>query len=208
LAKKISTRDKAVELVKTNWAKQQYIEDGVKPSIEEVINDHKKTPDHFGLERDIGRLRRELKNLQHSLHSISCLFFRYWDIVLMPELGVKELLQSKSMGKGTKTTLSCMAHKTMLNRLKHMMDVGGKTLVIVSEAFSTQCCCFCGHLTSPGFSRVHSCSNKQCRKMVDRDVNAAYCILLFAVARIRIVSDSIKKEHLKGPSLGGNAFAV
>lgn len=136
------------------------------------------------LDKAMRKLRDELARLVHALHESASEFLSHFDQVLLPRLGVKELLASGRTGKQTKTLLATLSHLRFFDKLRFKLGKRGHQLVEVSEAYSSQVCCCCGTRSPPGRSRRFACANPRCRARLGRDENAAWNIALFAMARI------------------------
>ena len=61
-------------------------------------------------------------------------------------------------------------------RLEYKASINNKLIVCVNEAYTSQTCSYCGNLYNPGCSKIYSCIN--CKKNIDRDINAAKNILM------------------------------
>lgn len=116
----------------------------------------------------------KIKNLVSELHNkaIKYITDRY-DIILMPNLKLQEL---KTNNKGFNRRLFATKQYQFRVKLTNKCKVLGKKLVIVSEAYTTQCCSECGNLNvNQGSSEIFNCPT--CKKVMNRDVNSAKNIL-------------------------------
>jgi IS605 OrfB family transposase len=120
---------------------------------------------------------RNIKNYINELHwkSISYLV-RNYDIIILPEFRVSEMLKKKKLGRMTKRLLSMFSFYKFKQRLEYKCSVYNKKLIIVDESYTSKTCGNCGVLNDVGSKEEYCCSS--CGVIIDRDVNGARNILI------------------------------
>jgi putative transposase len=115
------------------------------------------------------KLWKKVRNLICELHwkSISFLVKNY-DVILLPDFRVSQMLRKKKIGRMTKRLLSMFSFFRFKQKLKWKCDVHGKKLVIVDESYTSKTCTRCGKLNDVGGKEVFNC--RFCGLEVDRDV--------------------------------------
>lgn len=122
-------------------------------------------------------LWRKVKNYIDELHwkTISYII-RNYDIILLPEFRVSDMLRKKKLNKQTKRLLGMFSFYTFKERLKYKCSVYNKKVIIVDESYTSKTCGVCGILNEVGSSEVYRCCS--CSMVLDRDVNGARNIMI------------------------------
>lgn len=120
---------------------------------------------------------RNIKNYINELHwkSISYLV-RNYDVIILPEFRVSEMLKKRKLGRMTKRLLSMFSFYKFKERLEYKCSVYNKKLIIVDESYTSKTCGNCGVLNDVGSNEEYCCS--LCGVIIDRDVNGARNILI------------------------------
>ena len=136
------------------------------------------------LNSEMKEYQLRISNIKEKNETIGTSFLRAFDIVVLPRMNVKEMLQGKGLSHESKAILGRLSHLSFFDKLKFQMSKYKRSLVQVSEAYSTITCSCCFRITRVGFKRIFTCSNKNCKNVMGRDENAARNILYFALLRI------------------------
>lgn len=104
-----------------------------------------------------------------------------FDNIVTPAFGSKGMSSRQGRRLKTKTVrqMSCLSHGLFRKRLIETADRMGKNVYVVGEEYTTKTCCCCGTINeNVGSKKVFHCVNSQCGFVGDRDVHAAFNILL------------------------------
>ncbi len=129
-------------------------------------------------------IRVGLGKRRDRIHQAALKVLDDYDIVFIPKLDVKGCIGKKGLPNDVKSRLQFLSHSSFLEKLQTRKAKTGGSVVIVDEAFSTKLmtCCNQNYLNyGVGAGKRSVCS--KCGCSVDRDVNGARNILLFALAR-------------------------
>jgi putative transposase len=123
------------------------------------------------------RIKR-LKNLVDDLHwkAITYLTDSY-DNILLPEFESQKLAQ-KSENKYLNRDLTILSHYTFKQRLLYKSTIKKCKVYIVNEAYTSKTCSKCGNIKEIKNDKIYKCTNKSCKVLIGRDINAARNILL------------------------------
>ena len=133
------------------------------------------------------RMRRRMRKLWHrmrcivdELHVLTCRFLcSFFETIFIPKLDTKRMSRLPGRKINCKATRQMMtlAHGRFLERLKAFARTKQRSVVVVSEAYTTKTCDACGHLNDKvGGAEVFRC--KRCGHVADRDLHAARNIAL------------------------------
>jgi putative transposase len=112
-------------------------------------------------------------------HKLSADLVRKHDFIVFEDLEVRNLVRNRSLAK----SISDAAWGQLRKFTEYKEASKGGLVVNVSPAYSTQECYFCGGLNRvPLNVRVFECGS--CRRMLDRDFNAAWVVLKRGLAQV------------------------
>jgi len=122
-------------------------------------------------------LWRQIKNYIDELHwkTISYLI-RNYDIIILPEFRVSQMLKKKNLSRMTKRLLSMFSFYKFRERLEYKCSIYNKKLFLVDESYTSKTCGNCGILNDVGSNELFTCST--CNTGIDRDVNGARNIFI------------------------------
>jgi putative transposase len=132
------------------------------------------------------RIERRLKSMVDELHHKLALWLcRNYETVLLPSFNVSQMVKKKDkrgrrrkIGRKTTKQLYSLAHCRFRYYLRYLAQRYGTQVCECSEAYTTQTCGSCGHLSYVGGSDVFRCRHPSCGARFDRDENAARNIML------------------------------
>jgi len=115
------------------------------------------------------KLWKKIRNLVSELHwkTVSYLVENY-DVIILPDFRVSQMLRTKKLGKMTKRLLSMFSFFRFKQKLKWKCDTYGKKLIIVDESYTSKTCTRCGKLNNVGGNEVFHC--RFCGLEIDRDI--------------------------------------
>jgi transposase len=130
----------------------------------------------------LDKIRRRLKNIVDELHrkTISFLVSNY-ETILLPSFETAEMVKKKTLNHKTKREMLAFRFYVFKQRLKEKCFRKHVDLRIVSEAYTSKCCCGCGKLVDVGSSKTFKCDNPECQQYgvkIDRDFNGGRNIAL------------------------------
>jgi putative transposase len=135
-------------------------------------------------------LLKQLKKRKSSLNKIenrktNCIDELHWktirsllktqDILFMGDIKSHSLVKNKP-NKTLNRTFNDLKFHIFKQRLVYKALCHSKKVIFVHESFTSQTCSSCGTINKPGSSKIYSCS--ECHCVMDRDHNAAKCILM------------------------------
>lgn len=130
--------------------------------------------------KKLNKLRLKINNLIDELHHQTCYYLLYnYDTIILPKFNVSQMVTKKSRKISNKTVrkLLNLKHGKFRERLLEKNRMYNKKIIICNEAYTSKTCTNCGweneNLKS---SKVFNC--KECKLVVDRDINGARNILL------------------------------
>ena len=139
------------------------------------------------LRRVIAWRRERIRNLTTELHHQ----FAYWlvknhNIILLPTFEVKNMVQkrdetgkwTRKIRKQTVVEFYGLSHYRFKQYLITKAKEWGSVVEIVDESYTSKTCGFCGHQREVGGIEVYKCTNPECGREIDRDVNGARNIFL------------------------------
>jgi putative transposase len=124
------------------------------------------------------RLYRKMDHLIDDMHhkTIHYLTSTYNSIII-PPFESQEMVK-KSRNRHLNRSLMGLKHYLFRSRLQQKCNSRGCMLTIGSEEYTSQTYGRCGMLTKVEHSDVYVCDNKECRLVIDRDVNGARNIFI------------------------------
>jgi putative transposase len=132
------------------------------------------------------RMRRKIQNAVDELHWKTARYMcSNFDVILIPEFRVQRMVQG-NLQAPTRQAMHDLRHYTFRTRLMHKArQFPNTTVVVCSEAYTTQTCSQCGKLNKVGASDVYRCSGRSgCGMEEDRDVHGARNVVLRNAYRI------------------------
>jgi len=137
----------------------------------------------WGMKRRVRRLRHRLGCLVDALHHAACTFLlTMFQFVFIPKFDAGRMGQLPGRRITCKVTrrMMTLAHGRFLERLQASARTKQRTVVIVSEAYTTKTCDMCGTIKdNVGGASIFRCD--ACGHVADRDVHAARNIALSTV---------------------------
>src|SRR5712691_5192019 len=122
------------------------------------------------------RVARQRKDFNHKL---STDLVRKHDLVVFEDLKVRNMVWNHALAK----SIADAGWGQLRRFTAYTGTRGGRLVVNVLPAYSTQECCFCGVLNHVPLS-VRSFDCRSCKKMLDRDFNAAWIVLKRGLAQV------------------------
>lgn len=129
--------------------------------------------------RAIARHHQKLDHLQQELHHKTAIFLcENYDRIIVTDFSSKKVGNKKGkLNKMSKRVLGKVSHYRFRQCLQNKCQEYGCQYYEFSEAYTSKTCCVCGNIKDDlGSNEVYKC--KKCGNTIDRDVNAAICILL------------------------------
>lgn len=128
-------------------------------------------------------LRIKIKNVIDDLHwkSINYLTTNF-EHILLPSFNVKSMTSKKipkkirALSSTTTRRFLSLSHNKFKERLKYACGVGGNSLYIVDEAYTSKTCGACG--LEKKCNRLFKCKDPLCGFVLDRDYNGARNIFM------------------------------
>jgi len=129
--------------------------------------------------RAVRRIRERIQNLISDLHHKAALWLvKNFRTIVIPKFDAREMTIRKARKISSKTArkMLTLAHGRFRNILLDKAEEWGRTVVHVSEAYTSKTCSVCGEQHEIGGKKVMNCCAKY-----DRDVNGARGIFLRAL---------------------------
>jgi putative transposase len=102
-----------------------------------------------------------------------CLNFTH---VFIPKLNFHKM---KNLNKKSKKVLMTLKHCSLVDMLKSKSGRYSTNIIEVNESYTSKTCSVCGEQNNNlGRSKIYRCPNKNCCKIIDRDINGAINIML------------------------------
>ncbi|BCS82559.1 transposase [Cotonvirus japonicus] len=127
----------------------------------------------------IDRHHKKMDHIQQELHYKTANYLcNHYDRVVVTNFSSKKVgLKKNDLDKMTKRILGKLSHYKFRQRLFTKCEELGSQYYEVDESFTSKTCCNCGNIHKTlGSSKVYNCI--KCKNIIDRDVNAAICILI------------------------------
>lgn len=141
---------------------------------------HKK---RSGMKRRVRKLQHRISCLVDELHHSTCTFLcTMFQTIFIPkfEAGRMSELPGRRINCRTTRNMMSLSHGRFLERLKASARAKQRTVVVVSEGYTTKTCDMCGVVNDKvGGASVFRCG--ECGHVADRDVHAARNIALRTV---------------------------
>ena len=120
--------------------------------------------------------QKKIENLVNELHFKTCHFLASsYRNVMIPVFETSQMIQQRKLGRMTKRLLGVFQFYTFKKRL--IDKCKNTNLMLVDESFTSKTCTKCGVLNEKlGSNKIFKC--KDCKLIIDRDVNGARNICL------------------------------
>ena len=96
------------------------------------------------LKAESNHIKSRAENHVNRVQYCASEFLSHFDLVIMPRLGVKNMLEKGKLASQFKRILSQISHMKFFDRLKFKLGKRGHQLLEVDEAYTTQMCSCCG----------------------------------------------------------------
>lgn len=138
------------------------------------------------LKRRQAVLRAKIRHIVDDLHWHTASYLtKRFKVILIPPLATKRLAQGRKLTKMTKRNMQALSHFRFRQRLIHKAMLNGSHAIVCSESHTTKTCGVCGTLhPKVGSNKVYRCQNRQCRAVIDRDVNGARNVLIRSITKL------------------------
>ncbi|GIW89685.1 MAG: hypothetical protein KatS3mg109_0117 [Pirellulaceae bacterium] len=139
------------------------------------------------MKKALKRLRWKVKDLVDEIHKkVAHFLVARFDAIFLPTFETSEMAVKAKRKIRAKTVRSMLTFAFFRFRqtLVHMAERYGAEVRIVSEAYTSKTCSYCGNVQKIGGSKRFRCKN--CQVDVDRDFNGARGIFLSCVAGSRL----------------------
>lgn len=147
------------------------------------------------LKRIKRKLWRQVKNKIDELHWKTIRFLtRNYDVIMLPDFRVSEMLRKKKLGHKTKRMLSMFSFYKFKERLIYKCKVNEKRLIIVGEEYTSCTCGKCGKIRKVKGEEIYKC--EKCGVKIDRDVNGSRNILIKNIGIRLSPSEDVKRGKL------------
>ena len=116
------------------------------------------------------KINEKIRNMIDDLHFKAINKLMEYQIILIPRLNTKKIIEQENFNKKAKNVLQTLCHGQFIKRLTERCELKGKHVIIVSEYLTSQICgsCFNKHKTE---SKTYKCP--KCEITIDRYVNGA-----------------------------------
>ena len=145
----------------------------------------KSNPKCISIDSDILKIYNQIHEKVDKIHQEILRVVAGADVIFIPKLQVQQILRKKT-GKNlsgiTKSCLSLLRHAELLKKISTQCSKIGGSLVLTNEAFSTKRLSCCGRINS-GIGGTKRVVCNHCNYAIHRDINGAWNILLFGLAR-------------------------
>ena len=126
-------------------------------------------------------LNEKLRNKISDMHSKTITKLLKYDIILIPRLNTKQIVEKNDVNDMTKRILNALRHGKFIKKLKDRAEQAGKIVIICSEYLTTKICDVCFEYNECK-GRVYEC--KKCGNQMDRDMHSAKLILIKQIIEI------------------------
>lgn len=130
---------------------------------------------HKRLRKALTRSISRITNLVSDYHKKSAAFLvNTYNVVIVPKLN---LFKTKKLDKKTKEKAIALAFSRHVEIIKSQAVKTGCKVIVPEEHYTSKTCSCCGYIDDTlGSKRTYSCKN--CKRVLDRDINASKNILL------------------------------
>jgi IS605 OrfB family transposase len=124
--------------------------------------------------RNIAKLEKNKVNIIDSLHWNVCNYLtEKQDIIFLGDIKSHNIVK-KSYNKTLNRQFNDLKFYKFKQRLLYKCVSNNKKVFFINEAYTSQSCSSCGNLWKElGTSKTYICQNENCKKIFDRDMNAA-----------------------------------
>jgi putative transposase len=124
----------------------------------------------------------KLRNMIDDLHYKAITKLMEYDLIYIPKLDVKSIIEKDNLPKKAKRELQLLSHSLFLQRLLNKAEILGKKVIICSEDLTTKICGKCFNKNEVNDKKEYKC--EVCGIKIDRDINAARNILIKQIKSI------------------------
>lgn len=132
------------------------------------------------VKRRLAKLEFKVRGLINDLHNqTGSMLNKTYKTILLPNFKTSQMLDSSndkpgkfSLSSANKRKMQGLAHFKFQQKLSHLSEKYGSRMILVSEAYTTKTCGFCGTIKeNVGSAKIYKCDN--CFYCVDRDFHGA-----------------------------------
>lgn len=132
------------------------------------------------VKRRLAKLEFKVRSLINDLHNqTGSMLSKTYKTILLPKFKTSEMLDSSndkpgkfSLSSANKRKMQGLSHFKFQQKLSHLSEKYGSRMILVSEAYTTKTCGFCGTIKeNVGSAKIYKCDN--CFYCVDRDFHGA-----------------------------------
>ncbi len=132
------------------------------------------------VKRRLAKLEFKVRGLINDLHNqTGSMLSKNYKTILLPNFKTSQMLDSSndepgkaSLSSAAKRKMQGLAHYRFQQKLSHLSQKYGSRMILVSEAYTTKTCGFCGMIKeNVGSAKIYNCDN--CFYIVDRDFHGA-----------------------------------
>ena len=162
----------------------------LRKKLRELIKNKKEYRTTWVCNMEYKKLHEKLRNKIIDMHNKAITKLLEYDIIYLPRLNTKKIVEQKTYVKKSKKILNSLAHGAFIRRIINKAKLKGKKVIICSEHLTTQICSICFERNKIGYSRIYNCS--RCGYKTERDIQSSKLILMKQI--INITKDKIKKK--------------
>jgi transposase len=160
-----------------------YNENKIMEIGKDISKDIYKMNEEIDKGKDKNKLYIKLRNRINDLHYKTIKKLIEYDIIYIPKLNIKNIIEKDHLQSKTKRELQTLSHNLFIQRLKNKGELGDKKIIICDERLTTKTCGKCFKETDIGKSKEYEC--QKCGLKIDRDINAARNILIKQIKNIK-----------------------
>jgi len=135
--------------------------------------------------------RKIVSIIDNSHKHIASDVVKNYDLIILPKLKTKQLVQKDDVSSNVKRRISAVAHCRFHDYISYKAKLYGKTLVDLEESYTTKTCYNCGMLNDIGSKKVYECCS--CNRKTDRDIQASLNILTKFIGKLQVYVGKIEK---------------
>ena len=158
--------------------------------LKSLITREKKKRTRYNMKKRCSKLITKIKNIVEDLHKKTATYLcKNYQTILLPEFGSKDMtkkLPERARNLNTKSVrnMLSLSHYKFRQILQHKANEYKRSVILCDEAYTSKTCGNCGHIDLKlGSKKVYEC--KECRVVIDRDINGARNILIKQLTKIR-----------------------
>jgi transposase len=152
----------------------------LRKKLKELIKKKKKYRTTSPCNMEYKKLHEKLRNKIIDMHNKAIIKLLEYDIIYLPRLNTKKIVEQKTYHKKSKKILNSLAHGSFIRRIINKAKLKGKKVIICSEHLTTQLCSGCFSKNNIGNSRTYNCL--KCGYKAERDIQSSKLILMKQIA--------------------------